>query len=294
MLEFSAMSRQETGFSFGPQVKRKTRTTNQIDLSIPMNFLGSMLRERQDCLKELTEISRHILLARSDIVSRPTYRKLGRIFGKSEAWIMHVYKNSTIEVWNAAPVELQNKYPLTAIFDSNRVISPETRTKLVESHRGKTETPDQRKKIGEGVKISFKKPEIKKKIIVNAAKRQQSPEVRTKISKANSGRTRTLEQRIRMGKSQTKRYQKPEEREQTSQAVIRSSVRRKDKGKVNSEDASLWSYAVSHNLIDGIINGEFLTEDESNSLKTYFKGGPTPKNLPRLLDKLSLGVARLA
>lgn len=293
MLESSAMTRLEIGFSPASKEGQNARGATKIDLNVAMIFLGALLRESPHSLDGLSLMDQYVILAHSEPNNRATFGELGEIFGKSLGGIRNLYRRGIVRLWNDTPSVLQETYSLTSIFDATRVASLKTRKKMSRSRAGRPHTQEEKDKIGEGVIESFKNPEIKRKIVANAKRRRHTAEEKEKIGKANKGRERSVEMRLRMSRSQTKRYAKPEERKNTSEAKIRTSVR-KDRKRVSNEDSRLWRHASDNNLIGAIIDKGFLTEAEISLLRGYFEKGHAPNNLVTLLNRFSIGVARLA
>ncbi|MBI2026105.1 MAG: hypothetical protein HYT06_01865 [Candidatus Levybacteria bacterium] len=287
------MTQLETDFSLTLYKRRVARAGGKIDVNVAMLFLGALLRANPQSLDGLTLTDQHIVLAHSEPNNRSTYGELGELFEESPWGIRKQYQRGVVRLWNDAPAALQQTYPLESIFDAVRVVSLKTRRERGKAYAGRQHTQEEKVKIGEGVRESFKDPEVKRKLIEGRKGRRHAPEVKAKIGRANKGRKRSTEARLRMGKSQTKRYAKPEERKKTSEAKIRSYIR-KDNKRTSDEDSKLWSYAINNNLIGAIIDGGLLTEAEVDLLRSFFEEDRVPKNLSGLLNKLSIGIARLA
>lgn len=292
-----------------PQTTTQDQGRGQVDTMTAQSFLGSVLRQNPQALDKFSPRDRHVLLAHSDSVSNSSYAQLSDELGITEIWARKIFNDKIRKTWINAPAPLQEKFPLTTIFESVGQ-HPSLAKKLQKS----VFQPRGLDASGIPIKRIFVSSPLGS--IREFLKKMEDPEFRAKVlrimeevdskngsskhsEKARSNaRVRSETQgepgrRVRVDMSPGTTNEGSKDIKAQDQTTASMGKEQKGRYSIDPVDLDLWNYVVVNQLEAAITVG-FLTHSEMESLSRYFNRQQKPKNIERLLDKLSMALAQLA
>lgn len=256
-----------------------------------VNFLGIVVINQPETMAYLTPREGYILFAHSDQQNRRTFDELGDIFNISKVRAHQIYKKALIQTYERSCPQIQEQFPLTTIFESVSIRSPETKAKIASTLKVVLQTPEVKALKSATATNAWKDSDNLTRMSESQRKRWRDPEYRRRMKRLRNSK----EYRDKLSASQTERFKDPEARLRISRTL--KGKKRKGrflkKYKIDSADQDLWIYALANHTLERIAQNHLLSNSEINILTDYFNGKGKSIRINHILDKFSILVARL-
>ncbi len=278
---------------------------------VAVNFLGSAIREKPDLVEKLDPKSAYVLFTHSDIVNPKSYASLADTLDISTSTVSAIYNKQLLEVWESASEKLQEKYPLTVIFQALGHPTDEERAKMSEGQRRRYQNPEQRRINRDTQQAIAQTP--KQKAIYERFSRERkgkSPPKAVRIKMTNSQKKRyenNPQLREALRQHMIDRYANPEERQKAAkrqellplgkwrkQQIAGMSKKQQQRVRsIDLYDYELWQAFQLNHIDSDILATGVISFGEIARLRKYFTGEITVDNIQILLDKFSIALARV-
>jgi hypothetical protein len=262
---------------------------------LPADFLAKAVVACPEVFEAITPRDRFVLCQRLSS-TYPTLAEIGEVIGVSDMQVRRIYDRSFLSLWHSLPTEIQREYPFDYINAAMKIRAALKLRELHQANKGRRHSKAAREKLRAAARRRYETPEgrahleslcaanvgrnhteeAKKKMQEIALVRLEDPKQREQVElhlrrahQVNRGKTRTPATRDKIGKATVRRFRDP-------------------------NDYALWMAAQEADILERARQRQLIEEAEIAALQNHFEEDVRLPNRDRLLNKLSLVVAKLA